>query len=127
MPEDLVVLEDPDDIGSSRTVNADEMQPDWRIVDLGPKTLESFVHHVESAASVLWNGPLGWFEQEPFDEGTRSLVLSMSECTAQTVIGGGETVQAAHAGDVKASEAFTHCSTGGGLSSISSRGKACPE
>jgi len=126
LPEDLVVLQDPDDPGSSRTADADEVKPDWRIVDLGPKTLEHFAGHVETAASMLWNGPLGWFEQKPFDEGTRSLVRAMSDCTAQTVIGGGETVQAANACDVEIGEAFTHCSTGGGAFLDFVAGKTMP-
>ncbi len=114
LPEDLVVLEDPDDPESHRTVGADEVKRDWRIVDIGPTTRDRFAGHVESARSILWNGPLGWFERAPFDEGTRSLVRAMSGCSARVVIGGGETVQAANACGVETSEAFTHCSTGGG-------------
>ena len=69
---------------------------------------------MRAAATVFWNGPLGVFEQPPFDAGTLALAAAMAECRGFTVVGGGETVAAVTRARV--AERMGHVSTGGGAS-----------
>jgi phosphoglycerate kinase len=81
-------------------------------VDIGPKTLALFAEQIKKAGTVIWNGPVGWFEQEAFSRGTRGVSAAMAASPAVTVVGGGETAEAVEQfGDA---EAMTHVSTGGG-------------
>lgn len=81
-------------------------------VDIGPKTRELYGAKIASAATVIWNGPVGWFEQAAFSEGTRSIARSMAESPAVTVVGGGETAEAVE--QFGFDRGMTHVSTGGG-------------
>ena len=83
-------------------------------LDIGPKTLEQFRRLLGPAKTIFWNGPMGVFEKPPFDEGTMAVATLVADSSAVTVVGGGESVQAAHAAGV--AEKFTHVSTGGGAS-----------
>jgi len=83
-------------------------------LDVGPKTLEQFERLLAGVKTVFWNGPMGVFEKPPFDRGTMALAMLLAESDAVTVVGGGESVAAAHAAGV--AEKFTHVSTGGGAS-----------
>lgn len=81
-------------------------------VDIGPKTREIYGQKIASAATVIWNGPVGWFEQPAFSEGTKSIARAMAESAAVTVIGGGETAEAVE--QFGYDSGMTHVSTGGG-------------
>jgi phosphoglycerate kinase len=83
-------------------------------LDVGPKTLEQFGRLLGTAHTIFWNGPMGVFEKPPFDRGTTGLARKIAETKAFTVVGGGESVAAAHAAGV--AEKFSHVSTGGGAS-----------
>lgn len=124
LPEEVVALTDPSDPESHRTVRIDEMKDDWRIVDLGAKTLETYEGVLREAQSVIWNGPLGWIEQAPFDAGTHSLARMLSGLSARVVVGGGETVQAAR--DAGQEDRYDHLSTGGGAFLAFLAGKELP-
>jgi len=81
-------------------------------VDIGPKTLAMFAERIAVAGTVLWNGPVGWFEQPAFSEGTRGVAAAMAASPAVTVVGGGETAEAVE--QFGYDTALTHVSTGGG-------------
>jgi phosphoglycerate kinase len=81
-------------------------------VDIGPKTIAMYGDRIRSAATVIWNGPVGWFEKSAFCIGTRSIAEAMAECKGVTVIGGGETAEAVE--QFGLDHKITHVSTGGG-------------
>jgi len=114
LPSDFVVAASPDDAAGARTVTIDKLPKDKMALDVGPKTIEQFRRLLAPARTIFWNGPMGVFEKPPFDKGTMAVARLVAESSAVTVVGGGESVQAAHAAGV--AEKFTHVSTGGGAS-----------
>ncbi len=83
-------------------------------LDIGPETINLYTSAVKAARTIVWNGPMGVFEWEPFSTGTISVAEAMAESTGLTVIGGGDSVAAAHQAGVQ--DQMTHISTGGGAS-----------
>jgi phosphoglycerate kinase len=81
-------------------------------VDIGPKTLAQYAERIKSAGTVIWNGPVGWFEQPAFSGGTKGIAAAMAESKAVTVVGGGETAEAVE--QFGFDDKITHVSTGGG-------------
>jgi phosphoglycerate kinase len=81
-------------------------------VDIGPKTIAAYSHKVGQAGTVIWNGPVGWFEKTAFSTGTKSIAKAMAEAAGVTVVGGGETAEAVEQFGFDAQ--MTHVSTGGG-------------
>jgi phosphoglycerate kinase len=81
-------------------------------VDIGPKTLAMYAEKIKQSATIIWNGPVGWFEKPKFANGTKGIAQAMAESGAVTVVGGGETAEAVEqfGFDTK----MTHVSTGGG-------------
>ena len=114
LPSDFVVAKSPDDGAGARTVSINRIPEDAMALDVGPKTLEQFARLLAPAKTIFWNGPMGVFEKPPFDRGTRALAMLVADSKAVTVVGGGESVQAAHEAGV--ADRFTHVSTGGGAS-----------
>jgi len=84
----------------------------WSGVDIGPKTIERYRKEISEAKTVVWNGPLGKYEDKPFSQGTRSIAEALAAAQAVTVVGGGETAEAVEAFNL--AEKMTHVSTGGG-------------
>ncbi len=81
-------------------------------VDIGPKTLALFSKKIQDSGTVIWNGPVGWFEQAAFSVGTKGVAAAMAASSAVTVVGGGETAEAVEQFGYDAK--MTHVSTGGG-------------
>jgi phosphoglycerate kinase len=81
-------------------------------VDIGPKTLAMFAEKIKSSSTVIWNGPVGWFEKTAFSKGTKGIAEAMANSGAVTVVGGGETAEAVEQFGFDAK--MTHVSTGGG-------------
>jgi phosphoglycerate kinase len=81
-------------------------------VDIGPKTIALYCDAVGQAATVVWNGPVGKFEDEPYSRGTRALAEALAASRAVTIVGGGETAEAVE--EYGLAEKMTHVSTGGG-------------
>ena len=81
-------------------------------VDIGPKTLAAYAERIKQAATVIWNGPVGWFEQPAFSGGTKGIAKALAESGAVTVVGGGETAEAVE--QFGYADKMTHVSTGGG-------------
>ncbi len=85
-----------------------------RGVDIGPASARAFASALREARTILWNGPLGWFEKPPFDRGSRAVAEAVAESSAFSVIGGGDT--AAAVAEFGLDTRFGHVSTGGGAS-----------
>ena len=114
LPSDFVVAKSPDDADGAQTVPIHKIPPDKMALDVGEKTLEQFARLLRPARTIFWNGPMGVFEKPPFDRGTMALARLIAASDAVTVVGGGESVAAAHQAGV--AEKFIHVSTGGGAS-----------
>ncbi len=93
-------------------------------VDVGPQTIELFKQYLENSKTIIWNGPVGIFEVEGFDKGTKSLCEILKQNGGVTIIGGGDTASAAINFGYK--DSFTHISTGGGASLEMLEGKVLP-
>jgi phosphoglycerate kinase len=119
-----VVTESLDDPDSARTVRVDGIPSTGKAVDVGPETRKAFAEAVGRAKTLFWNGPLGVFEKPPFDAGTRAVAEALASCPGFSVIGGGETVAAAH--QVGVTDRIGHVSTGGGASLEFLAGKELP-
>jgi phosphoglycerate kinase len=104
---------------------AGENIPDGKIaVDIGPKTISLFEDKLQSAKTIVWNGPLGIFEMDAFSKGTQNIAEFISALKATTIIGGGDTLSAI--AKFKLEDKMTHISTGGGASLAFLEGKALP-
>ncbi len=127
LPVDSVVASGMD-ATDVETVSSDAMPADKMGLDIGSKTVELFTKALEGAKSVLWNGPMGVFEDEKFAEGTKKLAEAVAEMTqkhgAVTVIGGGDTASAVR--QFKVADKVSHVSTGGGASLEYCEGKKLP-
>ena len=116
LPDDVVVATEFKSGARTRTVPVDGVRPDEMILDVGPVTVEAIEHRIAGCKTLLWNGPMGAFEIEPFDQGTNAVARAAARLTQEgklrTVAGGGDTVAAlAHAGVL---EQFSYVSTAGG-------------
>jgi phosphoglycerate kinase len=100
-----------DDLKTTKVVQG-PIPSGYEGVDIGPKTLAMYADRIKSAGTVIWNGPVGWFEQPAFSGGTKGIAAAMAESKAVTVIGGGETAEAVE--QFGYADKMTHVSTGGG-------------
>ncbi|MDQ7799794.1 MAG: phosphoglycerate kinase [Armatimonadota bacterium] len=124
LPEDVVAAEGPSAEAPRRVVPADEIPEGWMGLDIGPATARRFAQVVEGARLVVWNGPMGVFELEPFAEGTRRVAEAVARCRGTTVVGGGDT--AAAVDQFGLLERFDHVSTGGGATLEFLEGRELP-
>jgi phosphoglycerate kinase len=125
LPSDLVVAAEVAAAAPHRVVAADAIPAGQMGLDIGPQTAARFAAALGKAATVFWNGPMGVFELAPYAAGTRAVARAMTEGTAFTVAGGGDTGAALRALGI-AEEAFGHVSTGGGASLEFIEGKTLP-
>ncbi|MGI8462278.1 MAG: phosphoglycerate kinase [Solirubrobacterales bacterium] len=124
LPVDLV-LADAFDAGAERRESQVLEVPDGRMgLDVGPRTAAAYAEAIAGAGTVLWNGPMGAFEMEPFAAGTRTVGEAVAAAPGRTVVGGGDTVAALEAFGL--SERIDWVSTGGGASLELLEGKALP-
>ncbi len=111
LPVDHLIVEKIDAPQTARVVEG-EIPDGWIGVDIGPKTIAIYTDEVRKAAMVMWNGPLGKFEDEPYSKGTRAVADALAASKGVTIIGGGETAEAVE--NFGLADKMTHVSTGGG-------------
>ena len=128
LPVDAVVAKELATHAPSRVVLVDQVGDEEMILDIGPRTVEHVISVLARSKTLVWNGPFGAFEHEPFDDGTIEIAEAVAELTAAgklvSFAGGGDTVAALNLASVK--ERMTHVSTGGGAFLESLEGKTLP-
>ena len=105
-------------------VDADKIPADRESADIGPKTRELYAEEIKSAKTVIWNGPMGIFENPTLAQGTFAVAKAMAESDATTIIGGGDS--AAAVAQLGFADKMSHVSTGGGASLELFEGKVLP-
>ena len=106
------------------TVSVDEIPVDMEGMDIGPKTAELYAEAVKSAKTVVWNGPMGVFENPTLAKGTIAVAEALAETDATTIIGGGDSAAAVN--QLGFGDKMSHISTGGGASLEFLEGKELP-
>ncbi len=124
LPVDAIIADKFDAEANTQTVDVDKIPAGWRMLDVGPKTLELYKTSLDGVKLVVWNGPVGVFEMPKFAEGTFALARMLAESGAITVIGGGDSASAVKKAGV--AKQMTHVSTGGGASLEFLEGKELP-
>ena len=128
LPVDVVVAKRFEAHAPSRAVDVTSVEPDDIILDIGPRSVEQVVSVLARSKTLVWNGPFGAFEMEPFDTGTIAAAEAAAELTAAgklvSVAGGGDTVAALNAAGV--TDRFTYVSTAGGAFLEWMEGKPLP-
>ena len=124
VPVDAVIGDKFDAEANTQVVDVDKIPAGWRMLDVGPKTLELYKRALDGARLIVWNGPVGVFEMSKFAEGTFALARMLAESGATTVIGGGDSASAVKKAGV--AKQMTHVSTGGGASLEFLEGKELP-
>jgi phosphoglycerate kinase len=114
LPVDVVIARRPSDDAETRIVPVDVVPDGWMGLDIGPESAAIIADAVEGAATVLWNGPMGMFEVEPFEAGTRAVAEAVASAPGFTVVGGGESAAALR--QFGLAKDVDHLSTGGGAS-----------
>ena len=123
LPEDVVVATSLD-ASRGTTVPVTEIPADAMALDIGERTVALFREKLSHAGTVLWNGPMGLFENAPFAAGTRGVAQAIADSSAFSVVGGGDSVAAVQ--DAGLADRFSHVSTGGGASLELLEGKKLP-
>lgn len=127
LPHDAVVAAGIDQPDGARAVARDAIPRDAAMLDIGPRTAESYARAITSAKTVFWNGPMGVFETPPFDKGTVAVANAMADATSRgavTIVGGGDSGAAVSGAGL--AEKVSHLSTGGGASLEFLEGKTLP-
>ncbi len=123
LPCDHVVADRVD--GNAKTETVEREIAEGKIgLDIGPKTLNAFEEVLKDARTVIWNGPVGFFELKPFSKGTEKLASFLAKQGITTIIGGGDTAAAIH--ELGLGDKMSHISTGGGASLEYLEGKILP-
>ena len=128
LPVDCTIAKEfPDPIDAPieiSVVDADKIPADYMSLDIGTKTAELYANEVNNAKTVVWNGPMGVFENPTLAKGTMAVAKSLAETDAVTVIGGGDSAAAVN--NLGFGDKMTHISTGGGASLEFLEGKELP-
>jgi phosphoglycerate kinase len=124
LPVDAVIADKFEAEANNKVVDVDKVPAGWRIMDIGPKSVEAFKAALKGAKLIVWNGPMGVFEMPKFAEGTFAIARLLADSGAITVIGGGDSASAVKKAGV--AKQMTHVSTGGGASLEFLEGKVLP-
>lgn len=124
LPVDIVVTDEFSANANTKIVPVDSIPADMEGIDIGPKTREIYADVIKNSKLVVWNGPMGVFEIEPFSHGTRAVAQATAETEGYTVIGGGDSAAAAEKFGL--ADRMNFISTGGGASLEFMEGKALP-
>ncbi|MBI2104160.1 MAG: phosphoglycerate kinase [Candidatus Omnitrophica bacterium] len=125
LPFDHVIATSLDPGSESRAITTVDIPEGWLGADIGPSTIDAFEKALAGAKTVVWNGPLGVFEQDRFAEGSRRVAQALAGLKgATTILGGGDTAACVHR--FKLGDRMSHISTGGGASLEFLEGKTLP-
>jgi phosphoglycerate kinase len=124
LPQDVVAAPEVSVDVRPETVPARAVPRGRKGLDIGPKTVEEFARILADARTILWNGPMGVFELEPFSAGTRGVATAIAGASAFSVVGGGDSLLAVRRAGLE--ESFDHLSTGGGAALELLEGKPLP-
>ncbi|MFZ5815615.1 MAG: phosphoglycerate kinase [Bacillota bacterium] len=124
LPSDLVVAAEFKADAERKVVSVDAIPEGWMALDIGPESAKAFGNAIKGAMTVVWNGPMGVFEMEPFARGTFAVAQAMADSEGCTIVGGGDSVAAVEAAGL--ADQMTHVSTGGGASLEFLEGRELP-
>lgn len=124
MPVDAVVANEFSKDAETNVVDVDSIPEEWMGLDIGPKTAEKYSEVIKQSKLIIWNGPMGVFEMEKFENGTKTVANAMAETEGYTIIGGGDSAAAVEKFNV--AQEMDHISTGGGASLELMEGKQLP-
>jgi phosphoglycerate kinase len=124
LPEDVVAAPEPTLEAKRQTVRVDQIPRNLMGLDIGPRTVEEFARTIADARTILWNGPMGMFELEPFSAGTRGVATAVAGSKAFSVVGGGDSLAAVRKFGL--ADSIDHLSTGGGASLEFLEGRQLP-
>jgi phosphoglycerate kinase len=125
--EDVVIADEFSDSANVKVVPYGDIPPGWMGLDIGPKSLDKVKEALSDCKTVIWNGPMGVFEMEPFSKGTFGVADALADLTGKgcvTIIGGGDSVAAVEMAGL--ADKMSHISTGGGASLELLEGKVLP-
>jgi len=124
LPSDNIAAERADLEAKREIVKNDRIPSGWACLDIGPETVKAFSEEIKSAKTIIWNGPMGVFEMEPFSQGTFAIAKAIANSSAFSIVGGGDSVAAVNKAGV--ADKISHISTGGGASLEFLEGKKLP-
>jgi phosphoglycerate kinase len=124
LPTDAVIADAFSETAAHRIVPVGGVPSGWRVLDIGPATIDAYRAALVGARLVVWNGPMGVFEFAPFAVGTRAIAQAVADCGGTTIVGGGDSAAAIAQAGLTAK--ITHVSTGGGATLELLEGKTLP-
>ena len=124
LPVDCVVADKMDPSAQTEVVPVSKIPADWMGLDIGPESLKNFGEALKDAKTILWNGPMGVFEMEPFSKGTMGMVQKIVSSGAMSIVGGGDTDTAVHQSGF--ADRISYISTAGGAFLELLEGKKLP-
>jgi phosphoglycerate kinase len=124
LPSDHIAAERMDIQAKREVVRNEKIPPGWVCLDIGPETVKIFSEEIKPAKTIVWNGPMGVFELEPFSQGTFAVARAIANSSAFSIVGGGDSVAAVNQAGVAGR--ISHISTGGGASLEFLEGKKLP-
>ncbi len=124
LPKDVVVADSFSNQAKSKIVNSDKIPCDFMGLDIGPCSCDEFEDVIKRSDTVIWNGPMGAFEMENFENGTKRIAYAMAKSEGITIIGGGDSASAVRHFNLQ--DKMTHVSTGGGASLEFLEGRVLP-
>lgn len=124
LPVDVTIAAAFDAPETAKTADVDAIDDGWMALDIGPKTIALAEEKIKNAKTVIWNGPMGVFEQDAFAVGTNALAKAVALSDAYSVVGGGDSVAAVKKSGM--ADKISHISTGGGASLEFMEGRLLP-
>jgi phosphoglycerate kinase len=127
LPEDSIIADKFDAAANTQTCPSDAIPDGWMGLDIGPKAVGIFSEVIKRSKTILWNGPMGVFEMEKFQNGTKAIAQAVADATAAggfSLVGGGDSVAAVN--DFGFADKVSYISTGGGAMLEYFEGKVLP-
>lgn len=124
LPVDMVIADAFAADADKQVMVVGDVPAGWRVLDIGPRSVEIFGEVIKQAKTIVWNGPMGVFEFEKFAKGTFEVAKKVAESDATSIVGGGDSVSAIKKSGLE--DKITHISTGGGASLEMLEGKILP-